>query len=341
MKDDLLIKFQSGKFKEVVSSWNRIEPVSDGNKDDRILIAFSLYTLGQIEDCESICGDLLPYCESRADFFALYGSVLRRNGKTKDSEQIYKKGLSLFPDDSAIANNFANLLIDQGSLKEAKDILVSLKTSNPSNITDIEANLQRINILSENASQSKDLPVGIFSAAFSEELKTLNDAPEDSNKAKDIKEELQLVDNDKVIEVDEMIRLARLMINNNPKLALNDCQLIHEKLTVPTAELYELAGDALIRLSAFADAEICYLKAVSLSAGSLACFTNLATLAQMRGDKPLAIDYLAKAMSLDGTGAHNQHHGDLKTKILSMKKGKTSPFEIKSLLDVTNSLQKV
>ena len=52
------------------------------------------------------------------------------------------------------------------------------------------------------------------------------------------------------------------MINNNPKLALNDCQLIHEKLTVPTAELYELAGDALIRLSAFANFEICYLKAI-------------------------------------------------------------------------------
>ena len=57
MKDDLLEKFQAGKYKEIVAEWNRIEPVADGNKNDRILVAFSLYSLGELEDCESICGD--------------------------------------------------------------------------------------------------------------------------------------------------------------------------------------------------------------------------------------------------------------------------------------------
>ena len=129
MKDDLMEKFQAGKYKEIVTEWNRIEPVAVGNKDDRILVAFSLYSLGELEDCESVCGDLLPFCESRSDFFALYGSVLRKNGKVKDSEQIYKKGLALFPEDSAIANNYANLLIDRGNLIEAKKILTDLTFS--------------------------------------------------------------------------------------------------------------------------------------------------------------------------------------------------------------------
>ena len=138
-----------------------------------------------------------------------------------------------------------------------------------------------------------------------------------------------------------MIRLARLLVNTSPQKALEDCNLIHEKITVPVAELYELAGDALIRFSQFADAEICYLKAVSLSPGSLACFTNLATLSQMRGDKALAIDYLAKAIALDSNGTQSQFHDELKANILELDKKKASPFKMESLLNVTNQLQKI
>lgn len=341
MESSLLERFQAGKYKEVVSSWNRVEPVADGNKNERLIIAFALYSLGEIEDCEVICGDLLPYCESRADFLALYGSVLRRNGKIKDSEQIYKKGLSLFPEDSAIGNNYANLLIDQGNLEEAKEILTSIKKLKPDNLADVEANLQRINLLQDNIPDKKELPIGIFTAAFSDELKSINDLPSSVKTEEEIASKERSIVSDNRIEVNEMIKLARLAVNANPERAIDDCNLIHEKLNTPAGELYEVAGDALIRASAFADAEVCYLKAVSLSAGSMACFTNLATLAHMRGDKPLAIEYLAKAISLDNNNIQKDHHATLKTNILAMEKSKGSPFLMQSLKDVVSTLKQI
>ena len=73
----------------------------------------------------------------------------------------------------------------------------------------------------------------------------------------------------------------------------------------------------------------------------MACFTNLATLAQMRGDKALAIDYLAKAIALDSNGTQTLLHEELRSNILGLVKKGVSPFRMESLLNVATQLQKV
>ena len=337
----LLDLFNQRKYAEVVGRWNRVEPVADGNKDACIIIAFSLYSLGEFSDCASLCDELLPYFESNAEFYALYGSVLRKIGRVKDSEQVYKKGLSIFPDDSALGNNYANLLIDIGMLGRAKAILENLKINNPDNIDDIVANLKRIELLSETPSQNEELPVKVLTAAFSEDQKTNNVKVKKQKRAGHTTEEISKQTHEDMIEVNEMIKLARLLVNTNPKQTIIDCTLIHSRLSTPSAQLYELAGDAYINLEKFANAELCYLKAFSLSKGTLASLTNMATLALMRGDRSLAIDYLSRAMALDADGLQEENHNQLKQRITSQKANDVSPFSIECLVKASKDLRKV
>ena len=85
------------------------------------------------------------------EFFATWGAAARRNGELDSSNDIFQEAIQLFPDDTILANNYANLLIDTRNFSEARKLLNKALSENPKNITDIKANLSRI----ENLEQSQ------------------------------------------------------------------------------------------------------------------------------------------------------------------------------------------
>ena len=85
------------------------------------------------------------------EFFATWGAAARRNGDLDASKEIFEEAVQLFPDDTLLANNYANLLIDNKNFAEARDLLNKALSNNPSNESDIVTNLNRLTHLEEEA----------------------------------------------------------------------------------------------------------------------------------------------------------------------------------------------
>ena len=203
-------------------------------------------------------------------------------------------------------NNFANLLIDRQSFEEAESILKALIEKNP-NYEDANANLNRLifqkglvdcapkNSASEslNSNDAENRFMDPLMAAFSDEevalaggLSTQQKGPQPGGL-----KPTDLPDRARDQELHETLALARQTIDSDPQQVIRDCSLLHEKLGIQ-APIYEVAGEAYIRLQLFGDAETALLIAQGLGSMEGAVALNLANLAAMRGDQRLAIHWL-------------------------------------------------
>ena len=92
-------------------------------------------------------------------------------------------------------------------------------------------------------------------------------------------------------ELQETLALARKTIEVDAQQVIRDCDLLLNKMGVQPS-IYEVAGEAYIRLQLFGDAENCLLTAHGLGSMEGAVPLNLANLAAMRGDQRLALHWL-------------------------------------------------
>ena len=307
LQNELLDLFNQGQFQLVLDRANREEITPAADPKTANVVAAALFQLGRYPDCLLWCEGLAPSLNGDAGFASMHGAVLRRLGRFDDAEKVFRAALNNTPSNTFLRNNFANLLIDQQAFEEAESILKDLLKENPS-YEDAKVNLNRLifqkNLATPSPNESSstspthenvgDYFVDPLAAAFSDEEVAQAGGVTEKRKAKLPQGGLQpsdLPDRDRDKELHEALALARQTIDADPQQVIRDCSLLHNKLGVQ-APIYEVAGEAYIRLQLFGDAETCLLTAHGLGSTEGAVPLNLANLAAMRGDQRLALHWL-------------------------------------------------
>ena len=86
----------------------------------------------------------------------MYAAILRRLSLFERAEHKFKEALKIDPTAKDVRNNYTNLLIDQGRLTEAKEILEALVKQDP-DYSDAHNNLERVKeLLIEKESSEKN-----------------------------------------------------------------------------------------------------------------------------------------------------------------------------------------
>ena len=308
---ELATLFEKRSFQAILDRAKSNEISPSGDPRTANIVAAALFQLGRYEDCLLWCEGLAPSLASDASFASMYGATLRRVGQLNEAETIFREALSLHKEDKFLNNNFANLLIDQQAFDEGEKILRKLIEKYPS-YEDAQANLNRLKFqksLSESAPKSsqpsqlqreieEDPFIDPIIAAFSDDEVALAGGVAsmkklDSQKNADSSQLnlTKLPDRSYNYELQEALGLARQSIDANPQQVIHDCSLLQQKLGVQVA-IYEVVGEAYIRLQLFADAETSLLIAHGLGSQEGSVLLNLANLSAMRGDQSLALHWL-------------------------------------------------
>ena len=239
------------------------------------LVGTALLLSGDARRASDVLADVYGLMSDDVSFVSTYGASLRRCGDLNDALEVFDKFMKSHPDriDSGLCNNYANLLIDLGKTKEAREILSGYKDLETYNIEDIRETLRRIErveslhnsnvIAKDNVSDVHSLSP--LSQAFSLEeiLAYKNRTNRDiANEGQDVDKrnlaaEIQLPEiNQKSTEMD-VIRLLRQQVSSDPKAALELCKRYLNSF-IPKAQIYQMAGDCYILLEEFAKARLCY-----------------------------------------------------------------------------------
>lgn len=262
-----------------------ISPASDPVQAQAL--ASALFQLGRFDDCCRWCDELVPALGGQPDFASMHGAALRRLGRLDEAAAVFAAALELHPDHPLLRNNHANLLIDLGRFSEAEAILRALLAELPS-YADAAANLQRLdvqrNLAARPVQPRSDLLQDPLLAAFTEdEVKLAGGRP-----AAGADPLLQsLPERQAPQELQELLRLARSLVNADPQAAIAECRQLQRRIGCEAA-IYAIAGEAYIALQLFADAETALLTALALGTREGSVLLNLANLASMRGDHQLA-----------------------------------------------------
>ena len=307
LQAELSALFEQRQFQSIIdrAQHEEITPAADPKAAN--VVAAALFQLGRYADCLLWCEGLAPSLNGDVSFASMHGAVLRRLGRLNDAEKIFRAALNDNPDNAILRNNFANLLIDQESFDEAESILQTLLEEIPS-YEDARANLNRLDFQKNLAASApidtpsstpiqtndSDRLIDPLIAAFSDEEVAIAGGVAAKLKGNPERGGLQpsaLPSRAHDQELHETLALARQTIDADPQQVIRDCEMLHNKLGVQTS-IYEVAGEAYIRLQLFSDAENCLLTAHGLGSMEGAVLLNLANLAAMRGDQRLALHWL-------------------------------------------------
>lgn len=294
---DLLLKQNYG---QIISLWNssdheRVSPT------DKNVVVCALMFLGRLAEAEVMANELYHLYTEDANFIALYGSLKRRVGKTEEALEILEAGHENFKDNSAVGNNYANLLIDLKKYDKARAILNFFDNEKSANRADIKANIERVNrLIKEEYKETRDkrqIPQTngkqdnldpfrdpLIAAFAPEEVSIAENQAKDSNSS-DKTLPLPLTKESDVMA--EQLLLAKRLVMVDPTASLKDCESLLSKNGYDE-RIYEIAGEAYITLEKYADAERCFMTAFGSGNVSKSLLTNLASLATMRGDIILA-----------------------------------------------------
>lgn len=314
--NNLLSLFSQGHFSKVISEGARAGFTPGMNPDESRVIAAAHFRNGSYTECVSILEELESVYNSQADFYSLFGAAHRRLGNLDKAETIFKKALSIDPNDIALQNNYANLLIDIGRHDDAFQILTELASKNPDYQDAIE-NLNRVKALlnssdtSTNSSQEpisqsdnafESIQLDPLSKAFSDEEVRLHGRIKRSSVPSPLRNALPTPNNRKIAL--DKLKLAKASVSeNNPNFAL---QLCSEALSLMGSHgaIYDCASDAYIALKKYDLAESCILHASTLSELTVIHCINLVSICCIRGDLSLAKIYFEKANALDPSCEH-------------------------------------
>ena len=325
MNSEVLECFSEGDYQKGIdiAQSNGIVPTNDPYTSN--VVAACLFRLGNFSDCYSLLQELESSLSDNFEYLSLYGSTARRLGYFQKSQELFSRALSINPDNPALCNNYANLLIDLQKYDESRAILDKLVREFPE-YQDARVNLNRLdNILksqdgkalsdlnsSPNSgginrfSDSSSLPLDPLSMAFAEEEVRLHGRmkakPPSVRSSQSLSENLPSTDNNK-IAIDKLRVAEKAIAENNSDFAL---QLCSEALSIsgPLPAIYDCAADAYIQKKMFNNAELMYLQASLLDEPTAKHFINLTTLATIRGDYALADLYIEKLSSLSPFDSH-------------------------------------
>ncbi len=312
LQADLTALFQQQRYQVILEMVQREEITPAADPRAANVVAAALFQLGRHDDCLLWCEGVAPSLQSDPGFASMYGAVLRRLGRLDQAEAVFRGALADHPSNPFLRNNFANLLIDRGAFEEAEGLLNQLLKEDPG-YEDARANLNRLGFqrgmaasAPTSAAPAEPPAADPFAdpllAAFSDDevaraggvaasrAQAQAQAPVAQHPAAPLQGlPARALDR----ELQETLALARQTIEVSPDQVIADCRLLHQQLGVQ-APIYEVAGEAYIRLQLFADAELALLNALSLGSVDAAVLLNLANLAAMRGDQRLALHWLER-----------------------------------------------
>ena len=305
----LLEFFQKGQFSSIVKYWddNQLQIATD--PESAYIVAAAHFRLGNFETACSICEKIEGIFAQNANFLSMYAAILRRLSLFERAEIKFKEALEIDENAADVRNNYSNLLIDQGRLAEAQQILDTLVKQNPDYL-DAQNNLERVKellienkSLEENSNNVQKEASNIFNDPLDEAF-----ALEEVRKAGSIVGSLSAAVEDLIPDPSksqleqadlEMFKLAENQIKAKQfKGALELLNKIRDRKKSHSS-LYKAASDASIAQEKYQLAEIFALNAYINGDHSIANFLNLGSLSAMRKDQEMARFWLQQAKKID------------------------------------------
>lgn len=302
--------YERGRYQELV---NKVDLANFSAVSEPLLtkiIAASYFHLGRFSEAMNLLKEIESCFSHDPNYLSLFGACLRRCGDLDAAQLQFEKALEINPEQAAIRNNYANLLIDLGNFQKAKVLLDQLLAED-SDYSDARVNLSRLNERERiQQLQSDDVPSAQSSTwvladplmlAFAEdEVKRTRPKSSDaqtlqSNLSKNLKPLKS-----QQIASDQLITAFKAVNEGRYSFALQLCSQIHQSMPASTS-LFECMSDAYIGLQRFAEAEICILHSLQLGDKSFKLYLNLVSLLCIRGDFSLAQHYLELASTIDET----------------------------------------
>lgn len=334
--------YTRGYYNKVVSIAEQEIQNIVASSDSAKLQAASYFQLGEFQKCYDVLVDLEKIYDSEPDYLSLYAACCRRLGMLEKSSQLFNLALSISPDSVSIKNNYANLLIDLGSLDAAQALLDEVLKVVP-NYADAIQNINRLDFVRSNKSKDSVSTSSIQNSqllelgdplllAFAED-EVLRSSKRYKFKTKYSQKPASLPLPDTAKTVQDFIKMAyQACSSGDYDFAFKLCSHSLHQLG-PQALIYDCASDLYLNLGNFQQSELCLLHAVSLDGPSPKRMLNLTNFASMRGDIKLAHKYLEIAASLDSSNPH------LKSISLSLSQKSSAPafdFSLKTVYPEAN-----
>ena len=306
---ELLSIFEKGNYSKVIDKWNTDQFQSSSDPEAAFIAAASYFRLGDMEKACKLCESIEGVFNNNSGYLSMYAAILRRLNLFSRAETIFLRALDLSPESKEVKNNYSNLLIDQGRLDEAINILNDILRSSP-NYSDAMQNLARAEgvkaQLEYNDTKKRaesidenDIFGDPLDRAFEIEEVVKCGAKLESVSAS-VRDILSNTENQNLEQAElELLKLAIDQINNKQyRGCLEILQKLRSRAGLYSA-IYKAASDAFIGLEQFKDAEIHALVAFINGEATIANLVNLASLSAMRKDQLMAQKWLVKAEELD------------------------------------------
>lgn len=306
-----------------------------------LVIGASLLASGKYSDSVQLCEALYPLSSRESSFYQVYGSSLRKSGAYLQASHILEEGLTQYPGDPFIINNYANSLIDLNRLSEAETLLQRLSTLKPPvpNLLDVQENLKRVSLLKSLSGSfatsgpiQQEYAADPLQRAFNKDELEMSKERLDTASLESIRYKLakasQLTSDDQSKAL-QLLKVCSETASEFPGRVLKDLNMIsryHSNLPA----LYETAGDCYLALQQYADAEIAYHSALHLGSQSTKVIINLSNLVLLRGDKNLCIILVKRIKANSLTSKHEQQAYQQIISNLKQNSGPLVPFQIPS-----------
>lgn len=232
--------------------------------------------LGHNTEAKAIFDQLEGSFGDDPDFLNVFGIALRRERELAKAQEIYQRGIELNPDHPALLSNFGNLLIDLGHFKIAKTYLEKAIQLKPDH-HDAKQNLAR---LERSLGQSNPDTMG-SSNVVSESSYSRPDS----------------INRDEQAATDWLKLAANAQRNKNYEEAFAFAKKSIES-QVDLGAAYKLAGEVLISLQRYQEAERALLYGLFFEEIDASAATNLAILSAMKGYNDLAKSFFNEALKL-------------------------------------------
>ncbi len=292
--------YDNGRYQEVIQLIERNDFVAKTDPQLANVVAASYFKIGQFAESLSLLREVESCFSDDPAYLSLYGACLRRFGDLEAARSRFEQALKIQPDNAAIRNNFANLLIDLGCHHQAESILGELLSKNPG-YTDARVNMQRlkearrIQQLQSFASSSETskwtLADPLLLAFGEDEVQRTRPKPSQSDLPKNGLEGKLPPLKQQQVASDQLSLALQAVREGRYDFALQLCSQAYQTMPA-SAALLECVSDAYIALQRFTEAETCLLHALQLGGKSFKLYANLISLLCIRADFVLAQHYL-------------------------------------------------
>ena len=330
--------YKQGRYIELINSCSNLidNPASDPAAS--FILAASFFRVGEFAQALSVLDRIAGSLESDGSYQSLCGATCRRLGLMSRASKHFLAALKLDPANPDVQNNYANLLIDEGKVVQARQILESLIRLHPHH-SDARANLNRLAFdeqapgvtLHSTPSQAwtpQDPLLSAFQPGHAGQ-----GVGQSQNITRPNSTSINLPEaQPEQVAFDQIKLVPQALAEKKSDFALQLLSSAHNKLKVVNPDVYINAADTYIRLQRFTEAEVCILHSLAMGANTFANYLNLVTLSVIRRDLKLATFYLNKAAKLDPSSSKLTA---LRNQIVNIAKQEGTTYQFKPLWSST------